>query len=85
VQESIDQITVKIAPGLGFNADTARTIENRLRTRMGGAAITMQVVDEVERTKNGKIQAVVCRLSAEEREAILSGARGQSPVALSRS
>ena len=75
VQESIDQITVKVAPGLGFNADTARTIENRLRTRMGNAEITMQMVEEVERTKNGKIQAVVCKLSAEDRESILRGSR----------
>jgi phenylacetate-CoA ligase len=78
VQENIDQITVKVAPGLGFSADTAKTIESRLRTRMGDAAITMQVVDEVERTKNGKIQAVVCRLTAEERDAILRGSRGQA-------
>ena len=84
VQESIDQITVKVAPGLGFNADTARTIENRLRTRMGNAEITMQMVEEVERTKNGKIQAVVCKLSAEDREAILRGSRESFVAASAR-
>ena len=50
-------------------------------TRMGGAEITMQMVEEIERTKNGKIQAVVCRLTADERNAVLSGSRAQSPAA----
>lgn len=75
VQESLDRIVVKVAPGLGFGAETAQTIESRLRTRMGEASIELQMVDEVERTANGKIQAVICKLTPADREAVLRGSR----------
>jgi phenylacetate-CoA ligase len=81
VQEQIDKVTVRVAPGLGFNDSTARTIEQRLRSRMGEVEIDLQIVEEIERTSNGKLQAVVCRLSTEQRDAVLRGSRGEAVLA----
>ena len=78
VQETLARLTVRIAPGLGFSTATARTVEQRLRSRMGEAEIGLEIVEEIERTANGKLQAVVCRIPSAEREAVLRGARGSS-------
>jgi len=76
VQQALDRIQVLVAPGAGFSEDVGVTIVQRLKTRMGdGVDIALQIVDEVPRTAAGKLQAVVCRLSPQERDAILRGAR----------
>jgi phenylacetate-CoA ligase len=74
-QESIDHLRVRVAPGLGFNPTTARTIEQRLRSRTGDTNVTLEIVEEIERTANGKLQAVISRLTAQEREAVMRGSR----------
>ncbi len=85
VQETLDRITVRIAPGLGFTPSTAKTIEQRLRSRMGDAEITLEIVEEIERTANGKLQAVVCRISAQVRDALLRGVRASGAQQLAAS
>lgn len=77
VQQAIDRVQVLVAPAPEFSEDTGVAIVQRLRSRLGdGVDVALQVVDEVPRTAAGKLQAVVCRLSAEERAAILASARG---------
>lgn len=73
VQESLDRIRVRVAPADDFGARTEQTIAERLRSRMGEVAIQIERVDEIPRTSNGKLQAVVCCLTPEEREAALRG------------
>ena len=81
IQEGLDRFTVRVAPGLGYGTETSKTIEQRLRGRMGSGQITVEIVEEIERTANGKIQAVICRLTPDEREAVLGGSRANTAVA----
>ena len=78
VQETLDRIRVRVAPAPEFGARTEQTITDRLRSRMGEVAIHIERVDEIPRTSNGKLQAVVCCLTPEEREAALRGVTAAS-------
>lgn len=84
VQEAIDRITVRVAPAAEYTPETGQAIVDRLKNRVGdGIDITLQVVDEVPRTAAGKLQAVVCKLTAQERENILRSARAPKQPARS--
>jgi phenylacetate-CoA ligase len=65
VQQSLDRLTVRVAPAPGFDAGAERAIVQRLVARMGEVRVDIELVEEVPRTANGKLQSVVCRLSAE--------------------
>ena len=83
VQEAIDRVVVRVAPGEGFTPETRETIIERLHTRMGGVQIDFQLVDDIPRTAAGKLQAVVSRLTAADKEAVLRAVRSgvtQSPA-----
>lgn len=71
VQERIDLLRVRVAPAEGYSPSVAQTIIERLRERMGEVRVIIDQVDEVPRTSNGKMRAVICSLSAAERAAIL--------------
>ena len=75
VQESLERLSVRVAPAPGYGPATGRTIVERLRSRMGDLIIDLELVDEVPRTSNGKLQAIVCKLSAEDRKAALQRSR----------
>ena len=77
VQDSLERLTVRVAPAPGFGPDTWDTIVERLQERMGEVDVTREVVEEVPRTASGKLRAVVCNLSPAQREAVL----GSRPVA----
>jgi phenylacetate-CoA ligase len=80
VQEQIDLLRVRVAPAVGSSTSAlAQTIIDRLRERMGNVRVIVDQVDEVPRTANGKLRAVICELSAAERTAILE--RGQRDAA----
>jgi phenylacetate-CoA ligase len=54
-QDRARAITVKLLPAPGFQPDTARDIEHRIRLFLGAqAALRVQVVDEIPLTKGGK-------------------------------
>lgn len=74
-QDSLERLTVRVAPAPGFGPGNARTIVERLRSRMGDVEVDLQLVDEVPRSANGKLKAIVCNLSAGDREAALRGGR----------
>ncbi|HJS42213.1 MAG TPA: AMP-binding protein [Gemmatimonadales bacterium] len=67
VQEKIDLLRVLIAPAPGFTPAIARTIVERLRQRMGEVRVLVDQVEEVPRTSNGKLRAVICNLSPAQR------------------
>lgn len=75
IQEALDRLTVRIAVAPEFRTGTEATIVSRLRSRMGDVEVKIERVEEVPRTSNGKLQAVVCRLTEAEREAALRGGR----------
>jgi phenylacetate-CoA ligase len=75
VQESVDALTVRVAGAVGYSHDTARIIVERLRSRMGDIDIQLHTVPEVPRGANGKLQAVVSRLTPDERAMVLARVR----------
>ena len=62
VQESLRRITVRYVPADGFGAESARSIRERLRERMGDVEVVLERVDRIPRGANGKFRAVVCKL-----------------------
>ena len=72
-QEQLDLVRVRVAPAPGFTAAMEQTIVRRLQERMGDIRVIVDRVDEVPRTSNGKLRAVVCNLSPAERAAALEG------------
>ena len=72
-QDTLERLTVRVAPAPGFGPGNAKTIVERLRSRMGDLHVDVQIVEEVPRTSNGKLKAIVCNLSEEEREVALRG------------
>ncbi len=79
VQESLDRITVRVAPAQGFGEPTRRAIYDRMQARLGDMAIELHLMDEIPRTSNGKLQAIVSKLSPEERDAAIRGNQRRSP------
>jgi len=76
VQEALDLLIVRIAPAPEFAHEHERLIVTRLRQRMGDVRVLVERVTEVPRTANGKLRAVVSRLSAADRWAALGGRLG---------
>jgi phenylacetate-CoA ligase len=72
IQERLDFVRVRVAPAPGFTAAHEQTIATGVRERMGEVQVVVDMVDTIPRTANGKLRAVVCNLSAEERLAALS-------------
>jgi phenylacetate-CoA ligase len=70
IQERLDFVRVRVAPAPGFSEAHARTITLGVRDRLGDVQVVVDQVDLVPRTSNGKLRAVICNLSAEERLAV---------------
>ena len=64
VQESYDRIRVRYAPAIGFGEHTKRSIEERLRTRLGPVDLVFEEVESIPRDAAGKFRPVVCRVAA---------------------
>src|SRR5438128_12285180 len=75
IQETLERVQVRYVPGPHFTAQSAATIAQRLRSRLGQVQVVLQAVTELPR-KNGKLRAVVCQIPPAEREAILRRAAG---------
>jgi phenylacetate-CoA ligase len=67
IQERLDLVRVRVAPAPGFTESHAHSITLGLRDRLGDVQVVVDQVDAVPRTSNGKLRAVVCNLSMEER------------------
>jgi phenylacetate-CoA ligase len=67
IQERLDLVRVRVAPAPGFTDTHAHTITLGLRDRLGDVQVVVDQVDAVPRTSNGKLRAVVCNLTMEER------------------
>ena len=72
VQEALDHIVVKVVPAGQFGPRDEQVLIERVRQRLGSqVTVTVQLVDSIPRTKAGKFQAVVCRLSDDEKRGLL--------------
>jgi phenylacetate-CoA ligase len=74
VQESLDRLHVLVAPAPEFTDDAARTIRERLRERVGEMEVSLEYVETVPRTANGKVRTVVCQLEPAQRDTLLGRA-----------
>ena len=72
IQERLDFVRVRVATAPGFSAAHEHTITMGVRERMGEVQVVVDRVDTIPRTANGKLRAVVCNLSAEERLAAVT-------------
>ena len=82
IQERLDFVRVRVAPAPGFSAAHAQSITTGVRERMGQVQVVIDQVDFIPRTANGKLRAVVCNLSAEERRAAFGASGGNPQMAL---
>ena len=63
VQDRLDRVTVRIVPAAGYGEQDELAVRRGLEDRLGAMQIEIQVVDQIERTKNGKFRAVVSQLA----------------------
>jgi phenylacetate-CoA ligase len=76
VQETIDRVRIRYVPDAGFSSETRRLLRERLRERMGDVAVVLEPVAQLPRTAAGKVRAVVCELTPDERARIQLAGRG---------
>ncbi len=67
IQDQLDQLRVIVSPAPGFGRSDEQMIKDNLLARMGDVNVTIELVDVLPRTANGKLRAVICNLSAEDR------------------
>jgi phenylacetate-CoA ligase len=72
IQEALDYVRVRYVPTPDFGPENESVITQRLKARMGNVKVVMEPIAEVPREPNGKFRAVICRLSRESRNAIVS-------------
>lgn len=80
IQERLDFVRVRVAATPGFNATHEQSIATGVRERMGEVQVVVDRVEVIPRTADGKLRAVVCNLSAEERMAIAASSQGGSQM-----
>jgi phenylacetate-CoA ligase len=82
VQEALDLLVVRVAPAPEFAHEHEKVIVTRLQERMGAIRVLIELVEEVPRAANGKLRAVVSRLSPAQRAAALAAAGGAAEGSL---
>jgi phenylacetate-CoA ligase len=63
IQESLNQIRVKIVPTAGFEQSDEDDIIHRVQQRLGnGITVTVERVESIPRTKSGKFKSVISKV-----------------------
>ena len=70
VQEALDLIRVNYVPANDASAESGLAIARQLQARMGDIKVVLNPVEALPRETNGKFRAVVCNLSASERQSL---------------
>lgn len=71
VQETPNQFMINVVATPEFSIQEINTIKSNMRKHVGGDVdVVVMQVPEIQRNKSGKVQAVVCKLSAEQKEAL---------------
>jgi phenylacetate-CoA ligase len=68
IQESFERVRVLYVPARGFSSQTEAAISERVRDRLGHVEVVMEPTTQIPRETNGKFRAVICRLSAQDKE-----------------
>ena len=66
VQESLDDIRLRVVPAPGYTTEHGRILSSRLRDRVGDMNIVVEQVSEISRTNNGKFRAVISQLHRDQ-------------------
>lgn len=72
IQEALDRIRIRYAPAPDFTPHAAQSMIARLQSRMGPVQVVLEEVPQIPREANGKFRAVICKLSAEDRQRVLT-------------
>ncbi len=78
VQERLDLVRLRYVPDASYTPDVGHEMIAELRKRMGDVAIELEPTESIARTSNGKFRAVICNLSAEQRQRLTSPRASQS-------
>jgi phenylacetate-CoA ligase len=62
IQESFDEMKIKIVPDVKFNMEDEKTIRNRIESQLGNINIFIEEVNEIPLNNNGKYQAVISKV-----------------------
>jgi phenylacetate-CoA ligase len=64
IQETLDEIRVLVSPAPGFSKTDEMELVENLLDRLGDVRVTVNLVEAVPRTSNGKVRAVICKVPA---------------------
>lgn len=71
IQEQLDLIRVRVVPKPGFGEADVQDITVRIQQRLTNRMrVIVETVEHIERTKAGKVRAVICKLSDAERSRV---------------
>jgi len=73
VQESIGRFRIRVVPATGFGPAEEARLAERLSDRVGPAAVIVESVEMIERTKQGKFKPVVNEMTPGEIEMATGG------------
>lgn len=66
IQERLDAVRVRYVPDPEFNDESARSLVERVQSRMGNIEVELEPMKEIPRGPGGKFRAVICRLPPEQ-------------------
>ena len=70
IQETFNRITLRYVRADEFCDGTLRTLQERIRERMGPVEISFDEVVQIPRTARGKFRAVICDIPLDDRRSI---------------
>lgn len=59
IQHSLDTITIKIVPDIQLAVEEKKIIVARVQSQLGDVEVVIEEVDDIAKTNNGKIKAVI--------------------------
>ena len=66
IQESLDELVVKLVPSAGFQQADSDQIVSRVRSRVGEMSVDVVTVPHIERGPSGKFRPVLSRISSDQ-------------------
>jgi len=72
VQEHLDLFTIRVVPTDIFEEYDIQKIKDNMCLHAGKVSVEVHLVDQIERTASGKFRAVICKLSQDEKDRVLS-------------
>jgi phenylacetate-CoA ligase len=70
IQEKLDHIHVRFIPAPGYADHDGESIVQNLHDRVGDVKITLEIVDNIPRSANGKFQGVISRVHQDQKISI---------------